>query len=122
MTRASQPTTPLFVRLPTQAAARLQRTAERLEVPKKDLVADLVLRHLDGDPAEASPVGRAAFYEYREPEVMTLEEAADFLKVPVGDLEAMVARGGVPARRIGDAWRLSRSALVAWLGAGAEVG
>ena len=122
MTRSSQPTTPLFVRLPAEAATRLQRTAERLEVPKKDLVADLVLRHLDGEAAETSRVGRAAFYEYREAEVLTLDEAADFLKVPVVDLEAMVARGAVPARRIGESWRLSRSALVAWLGTGAEAG
>jgi excisionase family DNA binding protein len=55
------------------------------------------------------------------PEVLTLDEAADFLRVDLPVLEDMARRQEVPGRRIGVYWRFSRSALRAWL-AGAEVG
>ena len=55
------------------------------------------------------------------PEILTLEEAADFLRVDPLVLKDMAHRQEVPGRRIGVTWRFSRSALRAWL-AGAEVG
>ncbi len=55
------------------------------------------------------------------PEVLTLDEAADFLRVDPLVLKNMARRLEVPGRRIGVYWRFSRSALRAWL-AGAEVG
>ena len=47
--------------------------------------------------------------------VLTLEEAAGLLRVPVSDLYQLADRGAVPARRIGVVWRFSRAALLAWL-------
>ncbi len=54
------------------------------------------------------------------PEILTLKEAAEFLRVDPFVLKDMARRQAVPARRIGVYWRFSRSALRAWL-AGAEV-
>jgi len=48
-------------------------------------------------------------------EVLTLDEAADLLRVPVDDVRALVESGQLPARRIGDTWRLTRTAVLAWL-------
>ena len=48
-------------------------------------------------------------------EVLTLDEAADLLRVPVDDVRALVESGELPARRIGDTWRLTRTAVLAWL-------
>ncbi|OHV33661.1 excisionase [Pseudofrankia sp. EUN1h] len=58
------------------------------------------------DPAPAAPVS----------EVLTLEEAAELLRVSVDDVRALVESGDLPARRIGEAWRLTRTAVLAWLG------
>lgn len=46
---------------------------------------------------------------------MTLEEAAQFLRVPPQAVRELAERDRIPARRIGEAWRFSRSALLEWL-------
>jgi excisionase family DNA binding protein len=48
-------------------------------------------------------------------EVLTLEEAAELVRVPVDDLRTLVESGELPARRIGETWRLTRTAVLAWL-------
>jgi excisionase family DNA binding protein len=48
-------------------------------------------------------------------EVLTLEEAAELLRVSVDDVRALVESGELPGRRIGATWRLTRTALLAWL-------
>jgi len=49
------------------------------------------------------------------PEVLTLQEAASFLRVSPKDVEQLARQQRVPGRRIGTQWRFSRTALVAWL-------
>jgi excisionase family DNA binding protein len=51
------------------------------------------------------------------PDILTLEEAAEFLRVPASALQIEVANGRVPGRVISGEWRFSRSALLAWLDA-----
>jgi excisionase family DNA binding protein len=72
-------------------------------------------------------IGRGAEVESLAPlaapsEVLTLEEAAAFLRVPAGMLGAEAEAGRVPARRIGSEWRFSRAALLAWLAGGGPIG
>jgi len=59
--------------------------------------------------AAASP-GFAA-----EAEVMTLEEAAAFLRLTPEAVRSLAETQRIPARRVGEAWRFSRPALVEWL-------
>jgi excisionase family DNA binding protein len=47
--------------------------------------------------------------------VLTLDEAADLLRVDVTELERLAAEGRVPGRRVGSVWRFSCAALMAWL-------
>ena len=47
--------------------------------------------------------------------VLTLTEAAAFLRVNEKALSEKAAAGEVPARQIGDEWRFLRRALVDWL-------
>ena len=47
--------------------------------------------------------------------MLTLEEAARFLRVSLGELGQLADWGQVPGRRIGGHWRFSRAALLAWL-------
>jgi excisionase family DNA binding protein len=48
-------------------------------------------------------------------EVMTIEEAAAFLRVPATELERMATRGEAPGRLVVGEWRFNRDALLAWI-------
>jgi excisionase family DNA binding protein len=48
-------------------------------------------------------------------EVLTLAEAAAFLRVEADDLVRLVGLQGLPARKIGTEWRFLKSALQDWL-------
>ncbi len=49
------------------------------------------------------------------PDVLTLSEAAELLRVGADELEQLASRDEVPARRIGSSWRFNRDALLAWV-------
>jgi excisionase family DNA binding protein len=48
-------------------------------------------------------------------EVLNLEEAAAYLRVPKETVVRMVARQGLPGRRLGREWRFLKTALDIWL-------
>jgi excisionase family DNA binding protein len=48
-------------------------------------------------------------------EILTLEEAAAYLRVPEIALRKMATEGGVPAQSIGNEWRFLKRALEDWL-------
>ena len=50
-----------------------------------------------------------------QPEIMTMQQAAEFLQVSVRTLQRMVAADEVPGRRIGRQWRFERSQLRDWV-------
>lgn len=53
------------------------------------------------------------------PEVLTIEEAAQFLRVPAEKVLSLARGQRIPARELDGEWRLSRAALMEWLkGAG----
>ena len=98
---------PLFVRLPDEAAEKLDRAAFELKTPKQDLVAQLVSNHL--------PVGKAEFFPHDDPVVLTLEEAAELLRLDVTEMRKLATSGEIPGRKVGDQWRFSRAGLLNWL-------
>jgi excisionase family DNA binding protein len=49
------------------------------------------------------------------PEVLTLAEAAAYLRVPEAEIVRLVGPQGLPGRLIGSEWRFSRAALQQWL-------
>ena len=51
-------------------------------------------------------------------EVLTLEEAAALLRLPIEAVRATALGGYLPGRAFGDEWRFSRAALLAWLADG----
>ncbi len=48
-------------------------------------------------------------------DVLTVPEAAAFLRVPQQAIEEMAANHRLPARRVGNDWRFLKSALEDWL-------
>ena len=107
----SEPTSPLFVRLPTASAEKLSRAAFELKTPKRELVADLVDRLLGADDIA---VGRAAS-GIREADVLTAEQLAEFLQVDEKTVRSLAAKGDLPGRKVGRHWRFSRPAVLEWL-------
>ena len=49
------------------------------------------------------------------PNVLTLEEAANYLRLPKEAVERQAAQGRLPGRRIEDTWRFLRAAIDDWL-------
>src|SRR3954466_16021980 len=98
---------PLFVRLPDEAADKLDRAAFELKTPKQNLVAQLVSNHLT--------VGKAEFFPNAGPTVLKLDEAADLLRADPKQMRKLAANGEVPGRKVGNEWRFSRAALLNWL-------
>jgi excisionase family DNA binding protein len=48
-------------------------------------------------------------------DVLTLEEVADYLRLPKEMIERQANQGQLPARRIEDTWRFLKSAIDDWL-------
>jgi excisionase family DNA binding protein len=108
----------LFVRLPAEQADKLDRASFALKIAKKDLVTELVERHLEPPMVEPgqTTVGRHAFRPAQE--VLTLPELAELLRLDEEATRALAEAGELPGRRIGEEWRFSRDAVIAWLSAG----
>lgn len=64
---------------------------------------------------KGAPVGRASFMPTDGPEVLTLEELARLLSLDLDATRALAEAGEVPGRKLGDEWRFSRRAILAWL-------
>lgn len=104
---------PLYVRLPSSEADRLDVVATATGKSKRQLVSEAIRGHLTDD---GLTVGHITLPE-GAPEIMTLVEAAAFLRLDEAQLAVNAAQGGLPARQIGDEWRFSRAAILTWLGA-----
>ncbi len=49
------------------------------------------------------------------PEVLTLAEAAEYLRVSESDVVDLATKHGLPGRKIGDQWRFQKRGLADWL-------
>ena len=58
--------------------------------------------------------GGAALKE-PEQEVLTLDEAASYLRLHRSTVEAMLLKGSMPGKKIGRQWRILKSELVTFL-------
>jgi excisionase family DNA binding protein len=130
--------TPLYVRIPNAAAEKLDRAAFELRTSKQDLVTGLVSRYVDPDTpsglralerigagtrrvvVEAADdtltVGHHSFVPAPGSEVLTSAEVAELLRIDEETVEQMADAGELPGRRLGDAWRFNRAAILRWLG------
>lgn len=53
----------------------------------------------------------------REPagQVLTIEELAEYLRIPKSTLYKLVREGSVPCQKVGKHWRFHKDAIDAWL-------
>ena len=123
--RREDDTQALFVRIPSTAAAKLDRAAYALNTPKRDLIANLVARYVDPEnPATLSrlggaetemSVGQAWFRPVEELEILTPAQLAGLLQVDEETVLALAEKRELPGRKVGEEWRFSREAVLAWL-------
>jgi excisionase family DNA binding protein len=93
------------------------RTATGLPRKKKMLVT--FMDRTEGDAPAGAPgpgLGNVAFRSGEPSEVLSLEEAAELLRVAPADVQALATAGEIPGRKIGESWRFSRLAVLRWLG------
>lgn len=102
---------PVYVRLAADSAERLERAVSTSGRSKRSLIEDAVRAHLADD---GLVVGRVALRE-EAPAILTLEEAAELLRLDTSVLLMAAESGQVPGRQIGEEWRFSREALLDWL-------
>ena len=125
----------LFVRIPAAVADRLDRAAGALGIHKKDLVAALVTKYVDPDSTRGRKklealstrrvtveldrngptLGSYSFQPYDPPEVMNAQQAAELLQVDEKVVIELAESGTLPGKKIGNVWRFSRAAVIAWL-------
>lgn len=126
----------MYVRLPATAVDKLDRAAAALGVHKKDLVARLVSRYVDPDTrrglselgalsqprhvtlelGDAGPtMGAYSFQPYDPPEIMNAEQAGQLLQLDEAVVLELAEAGKLPGRKLGNQWRFSRAAVIAWL-------
>ncbi len=48
-------------------------------------------------------------------EVLTLQEASQFLKLSKSTLYSLARKGEIPVRRVGKSWRFTKQSLLRWL-------
>jgi excisionase family DNA binding protein len=104
---------PLFVRLPQDQAAALDRLVGSTGRRKQQLVSELL--------GEQLGVGRIDIREAPQADadaVLTLEDVAALLRLPLEAVSARAQSGELPGRRFGEEWRFSRTALMEWLAGG----
>jgi excisionase family DNA binding protein len=105
---------PLFVRLPRAQAAALDQLVDTTGRRKQHLVSDLLADQLAVGHVELTDSTTAK-------QVLTLEEAAELLRLPVETVRASAAAGDLPGRAFGAEWRFAHGALLAWLAGGETV-
>lgn len=49
------------------------------------------------------------------PEVMSVRELADYLRISVHSVYRLAEQGKLPGRKVGKHWRFHRDTIVAWL-------
>ena len=52
---------------------------------------------------------------HKDPEVMTVDEVCEYLRVPKSSLYRLAQTGKIPCQKVGKHWRFHREAIDKWL-------
>ena len=117
---SSDDRTPLFVRLPRNQAAALDRLAGVTGRQKQHLVSELLGERLNvtTQPLSLGRLELTRTLDELTGDVLTLEEAGALLKLPRDAVRSRAEAGDLPGRRFGKEWRFARVAVLAWLADG----
>jgi excisionase family DNA binding protein len=120
--------TALYVRIPSEEAEKLHRAADVLRTPKRELITRLVAEFDPEDPVwtkrVAGPMasaqaewsmGQHSFVPASALEILTPAQLAGLLQIDEETLIALAEKRELPGRKVGEEWRFSREAILAWL-------
>jgi excisionase family DNA binding protein len=117
--------TALFVRIPSAEAAKLHRAADALGAPKRELITRLVAQYVDpdnptmlnalGSAQSEWSVGQHSFQPAEELSILTPAQLAGLLQVDEEVVVELAEKRELPGRKVGEEWRFSREAILAWL-------
>jgi len=126
--RREQDYTALYVRIPSEEAEKLHRAADVLRTPKRELITRLVAEFDPEDPVwtkrVAGPMasaqaewsmGQHSFVPASELEILTPAQLAGLLQVEEETVIELAEKRELPGRKVGEEWRFSREAILAWL-------
>jgi excisionase family DNA binding protein len=126
--RREEDYTALFVRIPSAEAEKLHRAADVLGTPKRELITRLVAqfdpadpvwtRHVAGSTASAQAefgFGQHSFRPAAELEILTPAQLAGLLQIEEEVVVELAEKRELPGRKVGEEWRFSREAILAWL-------
>jgi len=126
--RREQDYTALYVRIPSEEAEKLHRAADVLRTPKRELITRLVAEFDPEDPVwtkrVAGPMasaqaewsmGQHSFVPASELEILTPAQLAGLLQVEEETVIELAEKRELPGRKVGEEWRFSRDAILAWL-------
>jgi len=104
----------------TKLGVGLQRAraiALTVEVQEEEPVETITFQNAGMTVSAYSPT--ATYTEtHQQKDVLNLEEASELLKIDVGEMDELLRKENIPARKISGQWKFSRSALLKWLGDG----
>ena len=106
---------PLYVRLPTEEAEKLDRAAFELKTSKQDLVAGMIRRFTVETADDGMAIGHAAFRPHSPPDILTVAELASWLQVDERAVADLAEQGDLPGRKLAGEWRFAREAVLDWL-------
>jgi excisionase family DNA binding protein len=106
---------PLYVRLPTPEAEKLDRAAFELKTSKQDLVAGMIRRFTVETADDGMAIGHAAFRPFAPPDVLTTADLATWLQVDEQAVADLAEQGELPGRKLAGEWRFAREAVLDWL-------
>ena len=128
--RREEDYTALYVRIPSAEAEKLHRAADFLKTPKRELITKLVAEFDPDDPVWTRSVagpsvgaqaefgfGQHSFRPAAELEILTPAQLAGLLQVDEETVVELAEQGELPGRKVGEEWRFSREAILAWLAA-----
>jgi excisionase family DNA binding protein len=119
--------TALYVRIPSTHAEKLHRASDFLQTPKRELITKLVAQFDPEDPVWTRPVssapaaqaefglGQHSFRPASELEILTPAQLSGLLQVDEEVVVELAEQGELPGRKVGEEWRFSREAILAWL-------
>jgi excisionase family DNA binding protein len=120
--------TALYVRIPSAEADKLHRASDFLQTPKRELITKLVAQFDPEDPVWTRPVagpvagaqaefgfGQHSFRPASELTILTPAQLAELLQVDEEVVVELAEKQELPGRKVGEEWRFSREAILAWL-------
>src|SRR3954464_13591713 len=111
------PEKPLYVRLPSQEAARLDAAAAQLHTSKRELVTRLVVEKLDDvviSHADFRPYPPADVLDLPPADACPVPQAAGREQVAGSAVLELAESGELPGRKVGGGWRRARAVSLSW--------